>query len=50
MHLSGVMIFGFLAMTIGNLIEMFYLGHVGRNELAAITFAFPITMSLNALT
>lgn len=44
------MILGFLAMTIGQLIEMFYIGKVGKLELAAITFTFPISMSLNALT
>jgi putative MATE family efflux protein len=44
------MIVGFLAMTIGQLVEMFYIGRVGKLELAAITFTFPITMSLNALT
>lgn len=49
-HLSSVMIIGFLAMTIGQLIEIFYIGVVGKLELAAITFMFPISMSLNALT
>ncbi len=44
------MIFGFLAMTFGGLIEVFYLGSVGRDELAAITFSFPVSMSLNALS
>jgi putative MATE family efflux protein len=44
------MIVGFLAMTIGQLIEMVYLGAVGKRELAAITFMFPISMSLNALS
>lgn len=44
------MILGFLAMTTGQLVEMFYIGMVGKLELAAITFTFPITMSLNALT
>jgi Na+-driven multidrug efflux pump len=44
------MIVGFLAMTMGQLVEMFYIGRVGKLELAAITFSFPITMSLNALT
>lgn len=48
--LSSVMIFGFLAMTVGQLIEIFYIGKVGKLELAAITFMFPISMSLNALT
>lgn len=50
MHLSGVMIVGFLAMTVGSLIEIVYVGMVGKLELAAITFMFPISMSLNALT
>jgi putative MATE family efflux protein len=44
------MIVGFLAMTIGQLIEMFYIGMVGSFEIAAITFTFPIAMSLNALS
>ena len=50
LRISGVMILGFLAMTVGGLIEMFYLGMVGSVELAAITFTFPIAMSLNAMT
>ncbi len=48
--LSSVMILGFLAMTVGQLIEIFYIGKVGKAELAAVTFMFPISMSLNALT
>lgn len=50
LKLSSVMILGFLAMTVGQLIEIFYIGRVGKLELAAITFMFPISMSLNALT
>ncbi|MCB1644064.1 MAG: MATE family efflux transporter [Pseudomonadales bacterium] len=48
-RLSAVMIVGFLAMTFGNLIEMFYLGMVGKLELAAMAFCFPVLMSLNAM-
>ncbi len=48
--LSSVMIVGFFAMTMGGLIEIFYIGQVGNLELAAYTFVFPIAMSLNALT
>jgi putative MATE family efflux protein len=44
------MILGFLAMTLGSLVEMFYIGRVGKLELAAITFTFPIWMALNAMT
>lgn len=43
------MILGFLAMTVGGLIEAVYLGQVGPTELAVIAFALPVTMSLNAL-
>ena len=37
-------------MTFGQLVEIFYIGKVGKNELAAITYGFPIVMSLNAMT
>ena len=49
-HLSTVMIFGFLAMTLGQLVELVYVGQLGTQQLAAITYMFPITMALNALT
>jgi putative MATE family efflux protein len=47
-RLSGVMILGFLAMTLVHLVEIFYLGIVGLDALAAIAFSFPVTMSLSA--
>jgi len=50
MSLAGVMIMGFLAMTLGSLVEIFYIGMVGKEELAAIAFSFPISMGLNAMT
>ncbi len=50
MRLSGFMILGFLALTIGQLIEAFYLGRVGRDELAAVAFTFPLVMAFNAMT
>ena len=43
------MIVGFLAMTLGSLIEIFYLGMVGKLELAAIAFSFPMVMALNGM-
>ncbi|MBD3648892.1 MAG: hypothetical protein HUJ31_15905, partial [Pseudomonadales bacterium] len=49
-HLAGVMILGFIAMTLGQLVEIFYIGMVGKEELAAIAFSFPVVMSLNAMT
>ena len=50
LRLSGFMIMGFLAMTTAQLIEAFYLGMVGRDELAAVAFTFPLVMGFNALT
>ena len=44
------MVMGFIAMTVAQLIEAFYLGLVGSAELAAVAFAFPIVMIFNALT
>lgn len=49
-RLSGVMIVGFLAMTLGQLVEIIYLGIVGIEALAAIAFSLPIAMSLSAIT
>ncbi len=37
-------------MTLGQLVEIFYIGMVSSTALAAITFTFPIGMSLNAMT
>ena len=50
LRLSGFMIMGFLAMTLAQLVEAFYLGMVGRDELAAVAFTFPLVMAFNALT
>ena len=49
-HLSAVMIWGFLAMTLGQLIEIVYVGQLGTQAVAALTFMFPISMTLNAFT
>ena len=49
-RLSGFMVMGFLAMTVAQLIEAVYLGLLGRDELAAAAFTFPIVMAFNAMT
>lgn len=49
-RLSGYMIFGFLAMTLGQFVETIYLGRVGTQALAAVTFAFPVLMAIGAAT
>ena len=50
MRLSGYMILGFLAMTLASFVEIFYLGRVGTEAIAAVTFAFPILMIIGAAT
>ena len=50
LRLSGFMIMGFLAMTLAQLVEAAYLGMVGRDELAAVAFTFPVVMAFNAAT
>ncbi len=50
LQLSSVMIVGFLAMTLGSLIELYYIGQIGTSALAAVAFMFPLTMALNAFT
>ncbi|MCB1685626.1 MAG: MATE family efflux transporter [Pseudomonadales bacterium] len=50
LRLSGFMVMGFLAMTLAQLVEAFYLGMVGGDELAAVAFTFPLVMAFNAMT
>ena len=44
------MILGFLAMTLASLVETVYLGRVGTEAIAAVTFAFPVLMAIGAAT
>ena len=50
LRLSGFMILGFLAMTLAQFVEAVYLGLVGTEALAAVTFTFPAVMALGAMT
>ena len=50
MRLSGFIILGFLAMTLAQFVEAVYLGLVGTEALAAVTFTFPAVMALGAMT
>ena len=50
MRLSGYMILGFLAMTLASFVETVYLGQVGTEAIAAVTFAFPVLMAIGAAT
>ena len=50
MRLSGYMILGFLAMTLASFVETVYLGRVGTEAIAAVTFAFPVLTAIGAAT
>lgn len=49
-RLSWPMLIGMMAMTLFNLADTWYVAQIGVNELAAMTFTFPIVMILNGLT
>lgn len=48
-RLAGFMLMGFLAMTVSQLIETVYLGKLGTDELAAVSFTFPVVMVLQSV-
>ncbi len=48
-RLAGFMFMGFSAMTISQLIETIYLGVLGTDELAAVSFTFPVVMILQSV-
>lgn len=47
-RLASYMFMGFSAMTIAQLIEAIYLGHLGTKPLAAVSFTFPVIMVLQS--
>ena len=48
-RLAGYMFMGFSAMTVAQLIEAVYLGMLGTDELAAVSFTFPVVMVLQSV-
>ncbi len=48
--LTWPMIFGMLGMVIFNLVDTFFVGKLGVNQLAAISFCFPVIMFINSLS
>ena len=50
LRLSGVMILSFLSITLAQLVEAVYLGLVGTQAIAAVTFTFPVMMAIFAAT
>jgi len=49
-RLTGPMIFGILGLTIFNLVDTYFVGLLGTNELAALSFTFPIVLTFSSLT
>lgn len=49
MKLTIPMVFGMLGMIIFNLVDTFYVGKLGSNQLAALTFTFPVVLIINSL-
>jgi putative MATE family efflux protein len=43
------MIAGMMSMTIFNLTDTFFIGQLGKNQLAAMSFTFPVVMILNSI-
>lgn len=43
------MVFGILGIVIFNIVDTFYIGKIGPNELAAFTFTFPVVMAIASL-
>ena len=48
-RLTIPMIFGLFAMVAFNLIDAYFVGLMGTNELAALSFTFPVVMVLGAI-
>ncbi|MDX1358522.1 MAG: MATE family efflux transporter, partial [Clostridia bacterium] len=48
--MTGPMIFGILGITIFNLVDTYFVGLLGTNELAALSFTFPIVVTFSSLT
>ena len=47
--LTVPMIFGMVAMVAFNLVDTFFVGKLGTDELAAMSFTFPVVMALNGI-
>ncbi|MDA3809207.1 MAG: MATE family efflux transporter [Spirochaetaceae bacterium] len=48
-QLTLPMIVGMLSMTVFNLTDTYFIGQLGKNQLAAMSFTFPIVMILNSI-
>ncbi|MBN2104615.1 MATE family efflux transporter [bacterium] len=50
LHLTLPMIVSIVSMVAFNLIDTYYIGHLGTRELAAISFTFPVVFVISGLT
>ena len=48
--LTGYMVLGFISIMTASLMETIYIGRVGTEELAAISFTFPLVMIMQAIS
>lgn len=47
--MAGGMLFGFAAMSAFNAVDTYFVGHLGAMELAAMSFTFPVVMTINSI-
>ena len=48
-RLTIPMVFGMIGMVAFNLVDTFYVGHLGTDELAALSFTFPVILVISSL-
>lgn len=49
-HLAWPMLFGMMGMVIFNLVDTYFIGKLGVNQLAAMGFSFPVVMFISSLS
>ena len=49
MQLAGPMVFGIIAVISVSLIDTYYVGRLGTQELTALSFTFPVTLTVSSL-
>ena len=48
--LTVPMIFGILSMVLYNLVDTFFVGQLGKEQLAALSFTFPVVMAIGSVS
>ncbi|HDS08980.1 MAG TPA: MATE family efflux transporter, partial [Firmicutes bacterium] len=47
--LTGSMIIGMISMVAYNLVDTYFVGKLGTNELAALSFTYPVILIINSI-